>query len=575
MFKKILIILFFLGMTCLGRAQDITILYSGQTHAMLYPCNCPIEPDGGLSRRATLIKDIRKNIPDALVVDSGAFFAGGLMDEYTQNTELDMQRSAINLKGMGLMQYDAVNIGDDEFNFGSKFLEDNIAKSTLHFICANIKSPKISPHIIKEVKGIKIGIIGVVTPSVRQKADGLQVGDPKQAVKQAVSELKSKGVKLILLLSHLGEMEDLKLIRDIEGIDVVVSGQSRLKEEISTKIGKTIMVRPSWQGRRLGRLSLTVTDNGITKYSADELRLSDKISDDRGIQNILPQCFSDSNCKKEGLIGTCSNPGVLQARCIFSQPQKINLMVITPKACNVCEPEKAIRNLKAYFPGLVASYLYYPDPAAEKIIRDLNLKFLPAYLLGREIEKEKSFDNLKENLMLKGEFYVVKPSFSGMSYLLDRAKVKGKVDLMFSLYDKNAPELLNTIKEFKPGIHFLAVEKDNNFDAAKGNAEVEEYLRALCVQKYYPDAFFDYISCRSQNINSSWWEDCLGKVDAAKIKTCARSQEGVGLLRENISLNKELGVMFGPTYLVDNQEIFSTQGGIPKKEEFKKLFDRK
>jgi hypothetical protein len=573
MLKKFLIIFFFLAITCLGWAQDITILYLGETHAMLYPCNCPIESDGGVSRRATLIKNIRKNAPDTLVVDSGGFFAGGLMDEYTQNTELDMQRSTINLKGMELMQFDAVNIGDDEFNFGSKFLEDNIAKTGLHFICANIKSSKVSPYIIKEVKGIKIGIIGVTSLSARQKAGGLEISDPKQAVKQAVSELKSKGVKLILLLSHLGEIEDLKLIQDIEGIDVIVVGHSRVKEEISTKIGKTIILRPSWQGRRLGRLSLTVADNGITKYSADELWLSDKISDDPDIQNILPECFSDTNCKKQGLIGMCRNPGSMQARCIFSQPQKINLLVITPKVCNVCDTEKITRHLKSYFPGLVVSYLYYPDTEAKKVIKDLGLRFLPAYLLGREVEKEKSFDNLKENLMLKGEFYVVKAQLSGISYLLDRTKVKGKLDLMFSLYDKNAPELLRTIKEFKPNIHFLAIEKDGNFDAAKGNAEVEEYLRALCVQKYYPGSFFDYISCRSQNINSSWWEDCLGEVDAAKIKTCARAQEGAGLLRENISLNKELGIMFGPSYLVDNQEIFSTQG-VPKKEEFKKLFGK-
>ena len=572
MLKKLLIIFSFLAIACGAWAQDITVLYSGETHAMLYPCNCPIEPDGGISRRGTLIRNIRKATPDILVVDSGSFFAGGLMDEYTQNTELDMQRSLINLKAMELMQFDAVNIADDEFNFGREFLEETIAKTKLHFVCANIKSGKVSSYIIKEVKGIKIGIIGVASLST-QKADGLELIDPKQAVKQAVSELKSKGVKLILLLSHLGESLDLKLIQDIEGIDIIVTGQSRLKEEISTKIGKTIILRTPWQGRRLGRLSLTIANNRITKYSADELRLSDKISNDSDIQNILPQCFSDTNCKKEGLIGVCSNPGLSQARCIFSRPQKVNLLIITPKVCNVCDTEKITRNLKSYFPGSVVSYLYYPDTEAKKVIQDLGLKFLPAYLLGREIEKEKNFDNLKENLTLKGGFYVVMPKFSGMSYLLDRAKIKGKLDLMFSLYDKNTLELLRTVKEFKPDIHFLAIEKDGSFDAAKGNAEVEEYLRALCVQKYYPHSFFDYISCRSQNINSSWWEDCLRQVNAAKIKTCARAQEGAGLLRENISLNRELGIMFGPTYLVDNQEIFITQG-VPKKEEFKKLFNR-
>jgi hypothetical protein len=92
------------------------------------------------------------------------------------------------------------------------------------------------------------------------------------------------------------------------------------------------------------------------------------------------------------------------------------------------------------------------------------------------------------------------------------------------------------------------------------------------VQKYYPKHFFDYISCRAKNIDSSWWEDCLGNLDTSKIKTCSRSQEGLSLLRENIRLNKELEIMSGPTYLVDNQEIFST-GGNPTRDELKKIIN--
>jgi 5'-nucleotidase len=575
MLKKISSILFFLAIASASQAQDITILYSGETHAMLYPCNCPIEPDGGVSRRATLVKYIRKDTPNVLLVDSGGFFAGGLMDGYTQNTELDMLRSLINLKAMELMQYDAATIADDEFNFGRKFLEDNIAKTKLHFLSANMKSNRVLPYIIKEIGQAKIGVIGVTSLSARQKSDGLEFSQAQVAVKQAVSELKGQGVNLILVLSHLGETEDLRLIQDINGIDIVISGHSRTKEEISTKINQTIILRPSWQGRSLGRLSLTLENNRITKYKAEELRLSDKLKDDPDIQNILPECFSDLNCKKEGLTGACQNPGSKQAQCIFSQPQKVNLVIITPKVCNVCNTEKTTRDLKSYFPGLSVSYLYYPDEKAKKLIEELGLRFLPAYLLGRNAEREKSFDNLRENLILKGEFYIVKPQLSGMSYLLDRTRINGKLDLVLRLYDKQSLELLETIKEFKPDIHFLAIEREGNFEAGQGKAEVEEYLRAVCMRKYYPQSFFDYISCRAKNINSSWWEDCLGEgLEASKIKTCARSPDGRELLRQNINLNKELGIMSGPTYLVDNQEIFSTQGGVPKKEEFKKLFGK-
>jgi len=551
-------------------AKEITILYTGETHAMLYPCNCPIEPDGGVARRATLIKQLRKDNPDSLLLDSGGFFAGGLMDEYTQNTQLDTQRSSVNLKAMELMQYDAVSIGDDEFNFGKEFLLANLAKSKIPILSCNIQSESFRPYLIEEIAGTKIGIIGVTTLYAQQKAGGLKFIEPKLAVKQTVQELKRKGVNVIVLLSHLGESDDLKLIKEIEGIDILILGHSRSKEESSQKLGSTIILRPSWQGRRLGKLSLTITDKKITDYKTDELRLSDNISDDPEILAILPRCFSDTNCRKEGLIGKCEDPGSLNARCTFSEVAKVKLLVILSKQCVTCNPGEAIKFLKKSFPGLVVSYLNYPDPKADNLIRDLAVKGLPVYLLGKEAEKENGFDALKENLEVKGDYYMLKPQFIGLSYFLDRKRIKGKFDLFVSLFDKNAVELLGVMRKFNPAIHFLATEQQDGFDAAKGNLEVEEYLRSVCVQKYYPESFWDYITCRAKNINTSWWEDCAGKLDTNQIKTCSRSQEGKSLLKENISLNKELEIMFGPAYLLDNQEIFGSKG-VPTEEELRQI----
>jgi 5'-nucleotidase len=560
-------------------AQEITVLYTGETHAMLYPCNCPKEMDGGIARRATLIKQLRQDNHNTLVLDSGGFFAGGLQDEYTQNITLDMQRAQVNLKAMELMKYDAVSIGDDEFNFGREFLQDNIMKTNLVSLSCNIsdtgrKPALFKPYIIKEVAGKKIGIIGVTGLFAAQKAGGLKFIEPKIAVKQAVSELKKNNADIIILLSHLGESEDLNLIKDVEGIDILIVGHSRIKEDLSTKIGRTLILRPSWQGRRLGNLTITIKAHKITNYKIGELRLSDKITNNPDILSILPRCFSDNNCKQEGLIGICQDPGTLKSQCEFSEASKINLLIITTKLCNVCNTEWIVRYLKALFPGLVTSYLYYPKSAAAKLISDFGIRALPVYLLGKEAEREKGFDKLKENLEIKGDFYMLKAQFSGIAYYLERKSIKGRLDLFISLYDKNASALLDMLKEFNPIVHFLAVEKaKGNFEAKDGNLEVEEYLRSVCIQKYYPANFWDYISCRGKFINTSWWQDCLDKLDTNKIMVCAQGEEGKELLSENISLNKEVQIIFGPAYLLDNQEIFGSQG-VPAKEEFKKIIKR-
>jgi len=564
----------FLVLNGVAFAKDIIIIYTGDTHAMIYPCSCPREPDGGIARRGTLLKQLKNSYPEALVLDSGSFFSGGLTDEYAQNTELDKQRALVNLKAMELMKYDAVAIGDDEFNFGREFLQENIAKTNLTFLSCNVKFDKLLPYIIKEVSGTRVGIIGVTGPLARQKATGLELFEPKTAVAEAISDLKKNGANIIVLLSRLGADQDLDLINSVPGIDILLTGRSDGKKESSSRIANTLVLRPSWQGRKLDKLSLNIEGSRIINYKVEELRLSDKILDDPQVLSILPRCFSDTNCKKEGSIGVCQDAGSINSSCSFAQANRVSLLIITPKVCRVCDTTVTVDHLKRQFSGLVVSYLYYPDKKADKMIRDLGISSLPAYLLGKEVEKENNFPALKTNLDLKEDFYILKSQLTGVAFFLGRQNQKGKVDLFISLFEKNTPQLLEAIREFNPTVHFLAIQQNNGFDAKTGNLEVEEYLRAVCVQKYYPGNFFDYIACRAKNINSSWWDNCLGDLDADKIRTCAKGSEGSSLLKENISLDKELEILFGPAYLLDNQEVFATQG-VPTKEDFEKIFQIK
>ena len=553
-----------LGLAFDSYAKEITILYSGDTHAMLYPCSCPIEPAGGIARRAMLLKQLKKKYPDALVLDSGGFFAGGLLDEYTQNTDFDMERTKINLKAMDLMDYDAAAVGDDELGFGEKFFQENIGKSKVAFLSCNLKADKILPYLIKEAQGIKIGIIGLTGIQARQKAEKFEIADPKVKLSETVAELKKRKVNVIVVLSHLSEREELNVLKEVDGIDIFIAGHSRAKERLPEKLGDTVILRPSWEGRKLGRITFSLKDNKVSNYKTEELRLSDKIADDQGILAMLPRCFSDSNCKKQGLIGVCQNPGAANSSCLFSEAHKIDLFVVTTKSCVTCDTEGVIKSLKKYFPGLTVTYLDYPQSdKGKKLVEDFAISGLPVYFLDKEVEKEVRFNDMKGSMDFKDDLYLLKPQYFGYTFLIDRKRIKGKLDLFISLYDqeKKPAVLLETVRPRKADVHFLAVEKDSGFDSLKGIPEVEEYLRGVCVQKYYPKASFDYIVCRAKNITSSWWEDCLGKMEAAKIKACARGEEGRRLLKENIALSKELGIMLGPTCLTENQEISSCSAG--------------
>ncbi|MDI6758786.1 MAG: hypothetical protein QMD94_03840, partial [Candidatus Omnitrophota bacterium] len=570
-------LLFVFSFTLACYAEEITILYTGSTHAMLYPCNCPKEQDGGIARRMSLVKQLRKAHPQALLLDAGGFFAGGLLDEWTQNTELDQQRALLNLKAMELMRYDALNIGSDEFNFGRGFFQENISKTNLNFLSCNIFDDFsfIKPFIIKEISGIKVGIIGLTDPFAKQKLENLRIIEPALALKKSVEELRKNKVNIIVVLSYLQEKDAQSLISNVEGIDVVISAFSPEKEGASYRqIGKTLFLRPSWQGRKLGKAIIILKDNKITGHKIEELRLSDKIQDDPEAFSFMPHCFQDSNCRKDSLTGVCLNPGKLNSQCSFEESNKVNLLILTAKRCKACDTQKVIDLLKRDFPKLAVSYEYYPGNKANDLIKKFSLANLPAYLLSKEVEKEKNFEFIKGNLEAGDNFYILKPEFSGIAYFINRPKIDKKLDLFISLFDKDAVALLNITREFNPKLHFLAVEKEGSFDASEGVGEVEECLRAVCIQKHYPQNFWNYISCRSQNPRSSWWDDCAGAgSDLSKIKMCSRGSEGSALLRENISLNKELKVMFGPVYLIDNQEIFTTKA-VPSKEELRKVIKK-
>ena len=564
--KRISFSLFALLFTSTCYAKEITILFTGDTHAMLYPCSCPVESDGGVARRATLIKEMRKTSPNLLLLDSGSFFASGQLDEYTQNTALDTQRTQINLKAMGLMRYDAACVGDDEFNFGKEFLEEASLNSNFVFLSCNIRSGKLRPYVIKEVEGVKVGIIGLTNQRAANKTTGLGFIEPPTALKTAIEELKKEGAGLIVVLSRLGEEQDAQLISQIPGIDVLISVYAKQNAGPMEKSGSTFILRPSWQGRYLGKAILKLKGDKIIDLQAEKIPLSAKISDDAKISSILPRCFRDSDCKKEGAVGTCLEPDSIKAQCQFSQAKRVSVLVIEPKNCIACGSKNFTNQLKNIFPGSVISYLYYPDDAAKKIIEELGLKNLPSYLFVKEVEQDKKFPDFKERFEIKGNYYLVKPQYSGISFFLERKKTEGSLDLFISLFIKDAPSILDSSKNFHPRVHFLATENNGNFDTYNGKPELEEDLRAVCVEKYYPDKFWNYISCRAKNITSTWWEDCLSQAESAKIKTCAKSQQAKDLLKENIRMNKEVQVMLGPTYLVNNQEIFGTQGSVSEKD---------
>lgn len=552
-------------------AEDVGIILTGRTHAMIYPCSCPLEPAGGVARRATAIKEFGRSRVPYVLVDAGDCFAGGAMDQYTQGAELDKARTAFNLKAMAAMGYDCVALGKSELNFGWDFFRAAAAAARIPFVCCNISGEGITPFIVKKTGSLLVGITAIAPESLQKKIPGAAYSDPAQALRDTVKALKERRCALVVLLSNLDENESLQIARDVPGIDVLILNKPANENIVNEK--DMLVLKSAWQGRRISEAVLSIGQGIVEGMKLTETVLSAKVADDKEVGALVPRCFSDAHCAMPGKIGKCLNPGKESAQCSFVPAPPVRALVIDPQECFSCNTDSVLKGLSSSIPGLQVNRIPYPGPEAEGYLKKFGIHTLPAYLLGKEIENEKAFARMKGNLEPSGDFYRLKPSAAGFGYFVGRP-FEDRIDVFMSLYDPDMPKLLENLEEFTPEVHFLAREEEGAYKAPHGKAEIEEDLRSVCVKKYYPGFFYGYLTCRAADPESSWWDKCLEGPDAASVRACAVGNEGQQLLRENIALTAELEINDGPTYLLRNREIFRSVR-VPSKEELRKILIRK
>jgi len=279
-------------------SAEIAVVYTGETHAMIEPCNCPVELLGGVARRAHQIRALREEFSNLLVLDGGGCFAKGIYDEYTQGDQLDKQRTFVALKAMAQMKCDAVCLGDDEFAFGQGAIKWAEKELDLVFLSCNVQTeagkPFVSPYITKEVGTRTVLITGVCTPEVAlgdywEQFEGLSVLDPQQSVAKLLREQKDK-VDVVVLLSHLGEEESGKLAQEVPGIDVVFNSGRRTSTRRSFDVGATHLVNFDYQGQNLllARIKPAVED-ATERTTIEEIPLSKEVPDAADVAALVTE----------------------------------------------------------------------------------------------------------------------------------------------------------------------------------------------------------------------------------------------------------------------------------------------
>jgi 5'-nucleotidase/UDP-sugar diphosphatase len=253
---------------------------------------------GGVARVATQINALRDQIRaeggNAIVLDAGDQFQGSLMyTTYKGDVEAEM---------MEKIGFDAMAIGNHEFDDGPEGLDSFLAKVTFPVLSGNLDlsqsnllKDKVKPYVILDVGGEKIGIISALaTDTVETSSPGPAVifQDEIESLKADVAEMEAQGVTKIIALNHVGVNKDLEIAAAVPGLDAVVGGHSHTlfsntaegAMAYPTMVGTVAVVQAYAYSKYVGHLQLTFDDAGaVTKAEGDTILLDVSVVPDAAI----------------------------------------------------------------------------------------------------------------------------------------------------------------------------------------------------------------------------------------------------------------------------------------------------
>ena len=280
--KKLLCSLFALSAVSTAMAQEVNIklLGTSDVHGRIVPWSYGADVEdksGSYAQIATYVKDVRKNNKNVVLVEVGDAIQDNQIDVFAKDKKYYKDHPIP--KVLNEMNYDIFVLGNHEFNFGMKALDEILKDIKAKKLTANFYHKKndkryIDATTIIEKDGVKLGIIGLSTPmSAKFEEDTGNLKDmkftsPTEEARTQVEKLKAKGVDAIIAVTHMGidnennipdtGMRD--VINAVDGIDVVIAGHMH-KDVPSETIKNTLITEPHRYGTVVSEVNLTFDIN--------------------------------------------------------------------------------------------------------------------------------------------------------------------------------------------------------------------------------------------------------------------------------------------------------------------------
>ncbi len=553
-------------------AKVVKVVVTGNSYAALYPCgHCPASVGGGVARRATVIDELRKK-EDVLLLDAGNFTGGGLMDEESIGYMLDRRRTLYYLKVMEKLNYDAVLVGEDDFNFGVDFLEENMKKYRINFISSNLQIKGVLPYIIKEVGGVKIGILGLTSSRVADRYN-VKMKDYKVALKENIKKIMPS-VDMIVLLSNLDDNFNRRIVRNFKDIKLIISSGHTLSGAFYEKEGGAYIVRPSYQAKELRIIELSFKGEGSLDYNFSRRRLSFNIHESPVIKRMIPACVSDSNCSpRKGLVARCVEGATSDAHCVYEERERVEAYIITDKSCPFCITEPTEKYLASIIPGIHFNIIDYRGKGAKELIRKYNITTLPAFLLESNAKNTRKFTLVEQYFEIRKDMFVAKKEITGIFRFLNRQPIHHRLDIFFSLSDTKFMPVIEELyrlsreKGWEIQVHFVLPRKKDYIS----NLERGEVRTFLAVQKLYPQKFWDYFLQRLKEGDISSGEVMKRDgISFVKVDNFVHSDKIKYIVSKEEEFMREVNARRGFAIMVNNVWLFQVLNFSP--EQLAKIF---
>ena len=236
---------------------------------------------GGLARISTLRKHIMASTPDAMFVLAGDTLSPSVASQLFKGRQMIAAWNTLNL--------DYATFGNHEFDFGPFEFLQRMKDSKFTWVCANVTDKETGqpfgqakPYVIRDIDGIKVGIIGFLTPDTeKQSRPGPRVliSDPIETAKKYIPLMQAEGAKVLVGLTHLTIEQDKQLAKAVP-LDLIMGGHEHYL--INAYAGHAPILKMGSDARFLGKIQIdySVKDKKIDDITWDIMPVNSELKDD-------------------------------------------------------------------------------------------------------------------------------------------------------------------------------------------------------------------------------------------------------------------------------------------------------